>query len=130
MFYAILQRKTTINDRICQVDWQQYKRCCKKNVLKSTKTVLTNVLNRLIIVLDSTREVEKTTRTQKEKEKNIMPVDKLLEEITELLELDAEQAVKLAICLVSHIGEEIEDDFELSYEYEEEAEEYKRKQSR
>lgn len=56
-----------------------------------------------------------------------MPVDKLLEEITELLDLDAEQAVKLAICLVSHIGEEIEDDFELSYEYEEEAEEYKRK---
>lgn len=59
-----------------------------------------------------------------------MPVDKLLEEITELLELDAEQAVKLAICLVAHIGESIDDDFELSYEYEEEAEEYKRKQSR
>ena len=59
-----------------------------------------------------------------------MPVDKLLEEITELLELDAEQAAKLAICLVSHIGEEIEDDYELSYEYEEEAENYKEKQSR
>ena len=59
-----------------------------------------------------------------------MPVDKLLEEITELLELDAEQAVKLAICLVSHIGESIDDDFELSYEYEEEAEAYKEKQSR
>ena len=59
-----------------------------------------------------------------------MPVNELLEEITELLELDAEQATKLAICLVSHIGEEIEDDFELSYEYEEEAKKYKRKQSR
>lgn len=59
-----------------------------------------------------------------------MPVDELLNEINELLGLDMEQAEKLAICLVSHIGDEIEDDFEMSYEYKEAAEEYKRKQSR
>lgn len=59
-----------------------------------------------------------------------MPVNELHKEIRELLGLDEEQAKELAICLVSHIGEEIEDDFELSYEYEQEAEEYKENQSR
>lgn len=59
-----------------------------------------------------------------------MPVNELHKEIKELLGLDEEQAKELAICLVSHIGEEIEDDFEMSFDYGLEAEEYKRKQSR
>lgn len=59
-----------------------------------------------------------------------MPVDILFNEIKELLGLSEEQEEKLAICLVAHIGEEIEDDFELSYKYEDEAEEYKINQCR
>lgn len=55
-----------------------------------------------------------------------MPVDKLFDEIRNELALDEEQEKRLAICLVAHIGEEIEDDFEMSYEFEKEAEEYKK----
>lgn len=61
-------------------------------------------------------------------EKIIVGVDELFDEIKELLELNEEQERKLAVCLVSHIGEQIEDDFEMSYIYEREAEEYKRSQ--
>ena len=56
----------------------------------------------------------------------MLVVDNLFDELRNELALDEEQEKWLAICLVAHIGETIEDDFEMSYEYEKEAEEYKK----
>ena len=46
-----------------------------------------------------------------------MSVNEMFEELKELLELNNEQEAKLGKFLALHIGETIEDDFELKYKF-------------